>query len=72
MYSGNDVDMRHAALMPIETNYAPAHMLCPKCEKQMRILAIEPLVSVLDADDIIYQSGSCNYKEKRIYKTDRA
>jgi hypothetical protein len=37
----------------VERNYAPAHMLCPKCGTRMRLAAIEQSVSVLDADDII-------------------
>jgi lysyl-tRNA synthetase class I len=58
--------------MPIETNYAPSHMVCAKCGKLMRLVGIEPSVSVLGADEITYHCAFCDHEEKRIHKTDKA
>ena len=58
--------------MLIETNYAPSCMLCPKCQRLMRPVAIEPSMSVLDADDFTYRCGTCNHEEHRIRKADKA
>jgi hypothetical protein len=43
------------AFVPIEPNYTPSHMVCPKCGKLMRLIAIEPSPSVTGADEIIYR-----------------
>jgi DNA-directed RNA polymerase subunit M/transcription elongation factor TFIIS len=56
--------------MPVETDYTPSHMLCPKCGALMRLVAIESSESVLSADDITYQCGTCNHQEKRVRKID--
>jgi hypothetical protein len=59
--------------VPIETKYTPSHMICPKCGKLVRLVAIEPSPSVPGADVIIYQCGSCAHEERLIgKKTDKA
>jgi Zn finger protein HypA/HybF involved in hydrogenase expression len=55
--------------MPSENNIAPSHMVCAKCGKLMRLLAIEP--SVLGADEITYRCPFCDHDEKRIRKADK-
>jgi predicted RNA-binding Zn-ribbon protein involved in translation (DUF1610 family) len=60
------------ALVPIEPNYTPSHVACPKCGKLMRLIAIEPSRSVPGADEVTYQCGSCGHEEKRVRKTDKA
>ena len=61
-----------AALMPIETNYTPSHMICMKCGRLMRLIVIKPSLSVPGANEITYQCGTCNHEEKRIRKIDKA
>jgi len=58
--------------MPVETNYTPSHVLCPKCGELMRLVAIEPALSVPGADEIVYQCGACNHEQKRIQQADGA
>jgi hypothetical protein len=60
------------ALVPIETNYTPSHMLCPKCGKLMRLVAIEPSPSAPSTDAITYQCAFCNHEENRIRRADDA
>jgi hypothetical protein len=56
--------------MPNEKEFTPSHMLCVKCGKLMRLVAIEPSEAVLGADEITYRCGFCDHEEKRIRKPD--
>jgi hypothetical protein len=56
--------------MPDETEFTPSHMLCVKCGKLMRLIAIEPSDAVLGADEISYRCSFCDHEEKRIRTTD--
>lgn len=59
-------------MMPIKTDYTPSLLLCPKCGHLIRLVKIEPSVSVLGGDDITYQCGFCNHEERRIRTADKA
>jgi Zn finger protein HypA/HybF involved in hydrogenase expression len=56
--------------MPPEKQFTPSHMVCAKCGKLMRLVAIEP--AVLGADEITYRCPFCDHEEKRIRKADKA
>jgi C4-type Zn-finger protein len=53
-----------------ERQHAPTHLACPKCVKLMRLVAIEPSLSLQGYDEITYHCGNCNYKEKHVRKAD--
>jgi Zn finger protein HypA/HybF involved in hydrogenase expression len=56
--------------MPTEMDFMPSHMVCAKCGKLMRLVAIEPSEAVLGADEITYRCPFCDHEEKRIRKVD--
>ena len=55
--------------MPTEERYhAATHLPCPKCGKLMRLVAIEPSLSVEGSDEVTYHCGACNHKEMLVRK----